>query len=183
MSICSVTYAGAVTTGNPPVSTFVGTSQFGGLYRSTLKGDANTFALRANAPNVLCDTPNGIVAGNDAGDQSGYDLAIDVSKTNAEEIIVGGKITWKSINGGTNFTNITPYNEGSSNATPPANYIHPNIQILAYHPLTNAMYAGTDGGIYRSTNGGTVWTGISPMVFTPLLFTTWQVLPLIAIKY
>jgi photosystem II stability/assembly factor-like uncharacterized protein len=163
-------YAGAVTTGNPPVSTFVGTSQFGGLYRSASKGDANTFALRANAPNVLCDTPNGIVSGNDAGDQSGYDLAIDVSKTNAEEIIVGGKITWKSINGGTTFTNITPYNEGSSNATPPANYIHPDIQDLAYHPLTNAMYAGTDGGIYRSTNGGTIWTDITNGIHTSTFY-------------
>lgn len=163
-------YAGAITTGNPPVTTFVGTSQFGGIYRSADKGNANTFTQRTNIPNVLCDTQNGIVSSNDAGDQSGYDLAIDISKTNAEEFVVGGKILWKSIDGGASFTNLTPYNEGNTNATPPANYVHPDIQDVAYHPLTNELYAGTDGGIYRSTNGGTVWADITNGIHTTTFY-------------
>lgn len=163
-------YTGAVNAGNPPAPTFVGTSSFGGVYRSTDKGNPGTFNLRRNNPNILCDASNGIVTASDAGDQSGYDLAIDVSKTNAEEILAAGKIVWKSTDGGGSFFNLTPYNEGNNNATPPANYIHPDIQDIAYNPLNNIMYAATDGGIYRSTNGGTVWANITNGIHTSTFY-------------
>lgn len=148
----------------------VGTNTFKGIYRSTSSGSQNSFSLRANTPNILCDATNGVVSANDAGDQSGYDLAIDVSKTDAETIVVGGKIVWRSTNGGTTLTNLTPYNEGSQNATPPANYIHPDIQDIAFNPLNNTLYAGTDGGIYRTTNNGASWTDITNGIHVTTFF-------------
>ncbi|MEO7264332.1 MAG: hypothetical protein ABIW38_05435, partial [Ferruginibacter sp.] len=104
-----------------------GTNTFGGIYRSSTKGAAGSFALRTNMPNILCTTTNGVVANPD-GDQSGYDLAIDISKTNAEVLVTGGKTVWGSSDGGTTMTFRTPYNEGGTPVTPPANYIHPDIQ-------------------------------------------------------
>ena len=136
----------------------IGTNTFGGVYRSTDKGVS--FSLRANTPNVLCQTTNGILGGND-GDQSGYDLAIAVSPSNAEDVFVAGKIIWRSTNGGTTFSNITPFNEGSQNPTPPANYIHPDVHDLAFNPLNGTFYATTDGGVYRTVNNGANWTDIS----------------------
>lgn len=137
-----------------------GTNTFGGVYRSATGGTVSSFTLRANTPNILCQGSNGIVAAND-GDQSGYDLAIDVNKVNAEIITVGGKIIWVSNNGGANYLNLTPFNEGAIVGVPPANYIHPDIQDIAYNPLNNNLYACTDGGVYVSTNGGTVWSNIT----------------------
>lgn len=138
---------------------FVATNKFGGVYRSTSKGDANTFSLRTNSPNILCSSSNGVTG--DDNDQSGYDLCIDVSKSNPEVLITGGKIIWKSSDGGSSFSNLTLYNEGSYNPAPPANYIHPDIQDIAYNPLNNYLYACTDGGVYRSTNGGFSWTDLT----------------------
>jgi photosystem II stability/assembly factor-like uncharacterized protein len=135
-------------------------SSFGGIFRSTTKGTQNSFSTRSTTPNILSSASNGIANVND-GDQSGYDLAIAVDNNNAERIMVGCKIIWQSTNGGTTMTNVTPYNEGSENATPPANYIHPDVQDLAFSPLTNTLYAATDGGVYRTTNNGANWTDIS----------------------
>lgn len=148
----------------------VGTNTFRGIYRSTTSGSQNSFTLRANTPNILCDATNGIVSASDAGDQSGYDLAIDVDKSNAETIVVAGKIVWKSTNGGTTLTNLTPYNEGNQNAVPPANYIHPDIQDIGFNPLNNFLYACTDGGVYRSTNGGSIWTDITNGIHATTFF-------------
>ncbi len=159
-------YTGAV--GTPP--TFAGTSQFKGIYRSSSGGTANSFSLRANSPNILCATSTGIVAPNDAGDQSSYDLAIDVDKTNAEIITAAGKVVWRSTNGGITLTNLTLFNEGNSNSVPPANYIHPDIHDIAYNPLNNILYACTDGGIYFSSNGGTIWANITNGIYTSTFY-------------
>lgn len=140
---------------------YTSNNSFGGIFRSSTKGTQNSFSTRCTTPNVLCDASNGVVTANDAGDQSGYDLAIAVDNNNAEHIIVGGKIIWQSVNGGTTMTNVTRYDEGNQNAIPSANYIHPDIQDLAFSPLTNTFYATTDGGVYRTTNNGTNWTDIS----------------------
>ena len=141
-----------------PYTGVVNGNTFNGIYRSTDKG--LTFSLRANSPNALCEASDGIFRNGDK-DQSGYDLAIAANPLNAEDIFIAGKIVWRSTNGGTTLTNITPYNEGNQNATPPANYIHPDVHDLAFHPITNALYATTDGGVYYTNNNGTNWTSIS----------------------
>ncbi len=137
----------------------VGTNTFGGLYRSTTKGAANSFTLRRNNPNVLCWESTGVITTTNDNDQSGYDLAIAVNNNNAEHVMVAGKIIWQSTDGGSTLTNVTPFNEGGT--SPPANYIHPDVHDLAFHPLNNTFYAATDGGVYRTTNNGANWTDIS----------------------
>ena len=140
----------------------VGTNTFGGLYRSTLKGAANSFSLRRNSPNVLCWESNGVITTTGDNDQSGYDLAIAVDNNDAEHLFVAGKIIWQSTDGGGTLTNVTPFNEGNGNPVPPpANYIHPDVHGMAFHPLNNSFYATTDGGVYRTTNNGANWTDIS----------------------
>jgi photosystem II stability/assembly factor-like uncharacterized protein len=154
-------FTGAVLAGNPPVLTFDGTSRFAGIFRSTTKGSQNSFdTARATSPNILCAASNGVVPTND-GDQSNYDLAIAVSPSNAETIILGGKIVWRSTDGGTTLSNLTTFAEPSTAPTAPSNYVHPDIHDLAYNPLNGNLYCCNDGGVYISTNGGTAWADIT----------------------
>jgi photosystem II stability/assembly factor-like uncharacterized protein len=86
------------------------------------------------------------------GGQGWYDNAITVKPNNPNTVIIGGLDVWRSTNGGTNFYDQTGYN------TPP----HPDVQVLVYQG--SMLYAGTDGGIYRSTNDGSSWTPLNQRI-------------------
>jgi len=59
----------------------------------------------------------------------------------------GGTDTWKSVNSGVSFADIT-------------NGIHADSHSWAFAPGTpSIVYAGNDGGIWRSIDGGAIWTG------------------------
>jgi photosystem II stability/assembly factor-like uncharacterized protein len=113
--------------------------------RSTDSGD--NWTLRANSPNLLGWEVNG----SDVGGQGWYDLAIAVSPSNANELYVGGVNNWKSTDGGASWTLSTFwYNNGPPTA-------HADQHDLYFVPGTNILYAGNDGGIYRTSNSGTSW--------------------------
>lgn len=122
---------------------------FGGLYRSTNAG--SSWNLMSSSPNVMGWSPTG----NDAGGQAWYDIAIDASPTNANEIIVGGVNSWKSTNGGSSWTLNTHWYGGGGKP-----YVHADLHCVMYTSGTTC-YLGTDGGIARTTNGGTTWTTIN----------------------
>lgn len=93
-------------------------------------------------------------AGTSQGGQAWYDLALAVSPTNKNNLVVGGVNVWKSTNGGTSFTNSSKWN-----GTP---YVHADIHALEYAPGSNTIiYAGSDGGVFKSTNSGTAWSDVS----------------------
>ncbi|MEI8137101.1 MAG: hypothetical protein WCH21_07250, partial [Bacteroidota bacterium] len=121
---------------------------FGGLYRSINTG--SSWTLMSSTPNVMgWDT-----GGNDAGGQAWYDIAIDASPTNANEITVGGVNSWKSINGGASWALNTHWYGGG------APYVHADLHWVLYTSGTTC-YLGTDGGIARTTNNGLNWTTIN----------------------
>ncbi len=74
-------------------------------------------------------------------------MALGVSDTNANTLFVGVLNIWKSTNGGDNFTRINEWNNDTG-----ASYTHADIHFLRYH--NGALFAGTDGGVYRSTDDG-----------------------------
>jgi len=123
----------AVTPANPNYVYIVmsdGANDFKGLYRSTDSG--NSFTLQSNSPNIF----NG---------QAWYDLAIGVSNTNANEVIVGEVEISRSTNGGVTWQN----RMGSGNGE-----IHVDIHDIEFHPITNQLVVGCDGGFYTSSNSG-----------------------------
>jgi photosystem II stability/assembly factor-like uncharacterized protein len=125
---------------------------FKGIWLSTNGGQS--FSLRANTPNILGSS----IFGNDGNDQSGYDLALAVSSTNATIIFTGGIIIWKSTNAGANLSSST-INDLIPNQL--HKFVHSDVHDLQVNPLTGHLWAATDGGVYRTTDGGNNWTDFS----------------------
>jgi photosystem II stability/assembly factor-like uncharacterized protein len=143
----------AVTPANPA---FVGLlygnysdSGFRGFYSSTDSG--NSFVLKATSPNLLGWNANG----GDAGGQAWYDLTLTVDPTNASVIYVGGVNTWKSTNGGSTWKVNTMWT--SSGRTP---VVHADKHAMEWQNNTT-LFQGNDGGLYKTTNGGSAWTHLS----------------------
>lgn len=123
-------------------------ASFYGLYRSNNSG--TSFTLQTNSPNLFSYDMNG----NNGGGQSWYDMALIVSPTNAEEVYVGGINIWKSTDGGSSF------NIKSHWYYPPTiAYTHADIHVLEM--FGNNLYCGSDGGFFRSTNGGDNFVDLS----------------------
>ncbi|HMO33045.1 MAG TPA: hypothetical protein PKE63_00640 [Lacibacter sp.] len=128
-----------------------GSGTFTGLGRSTNSGQ--NFIRQANTPNILGNSVNG----SDDADQSGYDLALAASNTNANTIFTGGLCVWRSTNGGSTLVSASLYAEGTNLSK----YIHPDVHDLQVNPLDGSLWAATDGGVYRSVNNGVDWTDLS----------------------
>ena len=125
-------------------------SGFLGLIRSTNSG--TSFSTRSTTPNVL-----GWDNGADSGGQGWYDLAIAASPTDAEVVFIGGINIWKSTNGGTAWTLNSHWYGGYSKP-----YVHADIHDLAFLPGSGTtLFAGTDGGVSKTTNTGTNWSDIT----------------------
>ncbi len=122
---------------------------FGGLYRST--NAAVSFSLMSTSPNIF----DWSTTGSGTGGQGWYDIAIDASPTNANEIVAGGVNTWRSTNGGSTWTLFTHWTGGGGKP-----YVHADLHHVYYYSGTT-IYLGHDGGISRSTNGGTNFTTIN----------------------
>ena len=125
---------------------------FGGLYKSTDGG--YNFSLQTDSPNLMGYQPNG----SDEGGQGWYDIALTVSPTDENEVYVGGINIWKSTNGGLDFgSNSITHWFGAQGIE----YVHADQHFLVFNPLNNVLYAGNDGGVYKSEDNGNSWTDLS----------------------
>lgn len=112
----------------------------------------NTTAFGTGSTNLFASDANG----DNNYDQSVYDHCIAASPTNATTILTGGAIIFR-------IQGLSPVSPASVsdyfyNAGAPSRYVHPDIHDIRYHPLTNEVFACTDGGIWKSANDGTTWT-------------------------
>ena len=121
---------------------------FEGIYRSVDSGVS--FSVRTNTPNMFGYADDG----SDDKGQSWYDMAIAVNPANANEVFIGGVNIWKSTNGGTSFTINTQWFFPN-----PIGYVHADIHELVFYG--NRLYCGSDGGIYKTENGGTNWSSLT----------------------
>ena len=115
---------------------------FGGLYRSLNSG--TTFSLMSSSPNIF----DWSTTGNGTGGQGWYDIAIDASPSNANEIIAGGVNSWKSTNGGANWVLNSHWYGGGGKP-----YVHADLHYVLYTSGTTC-YLGTDGGVSKTSNNG-----------------------------
>lgn len=79
--------------------------------------------------------------------QGWFDLAFCASTTNAEDVYLGCLNVWRSENGGTDFRRINEWDR----PTRPS-YTHADIHMI--RSFNDAVFVCSDGGIYRSTDGG-----------------------------
>lgn len=141
----------AVTPANPEYVYFWTTNSdsFKGLYRSTDSG--LTFSVRSTSPNIMSwDCDGG------SGGQAWYDLDMAVDPVNPEIIYGGGVNCFKSVNGGTTWSINSHWYGGCGVPS-----VHADLHVLEYNPLNNRLYAGNDGGVYWTSNGGSSWNEIS----------------------
>lgn len=90
--------------------------------------------------------------------QGFYDNYVSISPTNPDICFVGGIDIWRTTNGGTTWMNVTNgYDDGNG-----ANLVHVDQHCLAFGPPgSGVIYAGNDGGMVKSFDGGTTWQAIN----------------------
>ena len=117
-------------------------------------------------------------AANMIGTQGWYAHDILASPTDAQTVFWGELDLYKSTNGGTtSFTQITQWNGWGLNPTigtlneGTATYVHADCHRLYAHPLApGTIYACTDGGVFRSTNGGTSFNTLNGGLMTSQIY-------------
>lgn len=131
-----------------------GDNGFQSLLRSTDSGASfTTMSDRTTDPNILGWSSTG----SDEGGQGWYDLALAVSPTNADLLFTGGVNIWKSTNGGASFS-ISAHWTGAG----AADYVHADIHDLQFATGSGTIvYAGCDGGVFKTTNTGSDWFDFS----------------------
>jgi len=114
-------------------------NEYQGIFKSTDNGD--TFSEKANTVNIFEIT------------QTWFDLALAVSDTDEDEIYVGVLNIWKSTDGGDSFTQTNQWNVHN------VSYTHADIHLLRF--FNGELYAGTDGGFFKSNDGATTFTDLT----------------------
>ena len=108
-------------------------------------------------------TNRGVIASTqiDSG-QFGYNTYLVASPTNADTIYVGTRDVYRSANAGVSFTDITNSFASNGGYTPNNQKFHSDQQAFAFEPgNANTFYAGSDGGLYKTTNAGTNFTSLN----------------------
>ncbi len=112
---------------------------------------ANNWVLHTDYPNILAYDTSGLLTST----QAHYDLAIEVSQTDEDNIFVGGINIWESTDGGDNWEISTHWRENWHRHE----YVHADIHELIFNG--NVLYTGCDGGIFKTADGGNTWTDLS----------------------
>ena len=116
-------------------------SSFGHFYRSTNSGESFQERSASSPPYFT---------------QANRDMAIMASWTNPEEVHVAGMNNHRTRNGGNNFSELATWSSPND-----PSYIHADVEVMKC--INNVLYTGSDGGIFRSTNGGDNYTDLSSL--------------------
>jgi hypothetical protein len=133
-------YVYFISAGNVTVGGQTKSNYFNGLYKSVNSG--SSFTKSTETQDIFRST------------QAWYDLAITASDTQANTIYVGVLNIWKSTNGGNNFSQMNSWNLPNSDP-----YTHADIHFMTF--INGKFFAGTDGGVYVSTNHGAKFTDLT----------------------
>ncbi|MCG8700684.1 MAG: YCF48-related protein, partial [Bacteroidales bacterium] len=145
----------AVTPNNPNVVYALASNSaddgFYALYKSTNSGDTWT-SIYDGELNLLGWSSKGT----DSGGQGWYDLALAVSPSDENVILVGGVNVWKSIDGGATWDLSAHWTHKDW-----VDYAHADHHFFAYSPVDSSLYSANDGGLFVSLDDGENWESIS----------------------
>jgi Secretion system C-terminal sorting domain len=145
-----------------------------GLYKSTNEG-ASWTAMRTGANSII-------------GGQGWYAHAVGVSSTDANEVVWGELDTYRSANGGSTFTKTGAWNSWDVNNTTVGtlqeglndNYVHADVHRIICSPHDasgNTFFLCTDGGIFRTTDGGLNFQTLNGGLNTAQIYSNMSVSP------
>lgn len=126
---------------------------FGRMYKSTNAGLSFTTTVIGNPSNGT-NYFGYLSNGRGTTGQADYDMALDVSPTNASEVYIGGIICWVSTDEGISFTPLTEWYYPNTRG-----YNHADVHGLFW--VGNILYSITDGGIFKSLDNGDNWIDLS----------------------
>ncbi|QNJ98293.1 T9SS type A sorting domain-containing protein [Constantimarinum furrinae] len=115
---------------------------FGGFYVSTTTGDSFIELDHTGRNYFGYDT-----AGFQSGGQAPRDMDIAVNPNDINEVHIAGVLTWRSMDGGVNFTCTADWIPSAA-ANANIGYCHADVDILEFNGST--LFAGTDGGIFKA---------------------------------
>ena len=150
----------AITPADPTVVYLLAANSAGGVYGIYKSTDSGVIFTEVNS-----GSPAGMLGyytdgSGGSGGQGSYDLCIAVDPSNANTVFIGGITTWKSTDGGVTFSpsnNWTSYNVYNISGVA---VVHADKHVLAYQN-SSTLFEGNDGGIYKTTNGGTSYTDLT----------------------
>jgi hypothetical protein len=100
--------------------------------------------------------------------QGWYSHFVAVSPGNVNRLFTGGIDVWKSDNAGATLDKVTDWEKLALGTPPPggpegpADYVHADVHSGTWDPVDpNTIYFGTDGGVFRTTDGGTTFEGLN----------------------
>ena len=128
-------------------------SLFGRMYRSTNAGASFTTTV-VGSPASGTNYFGYETSGTGTSGQATYDMAMDVSPVNANDVYIAGIICWRSTNGGTSFTAQTAWSYPNG-----IGYNHADVHGLFW--VNSNLYSISDGGIYKSSDNGDNWVDLS----------------------
>ena len=129
-----------------------------GIYVSSDAGSSWTFQCCGPQPaGMPSETNMNLMGWSDQGLDDGgqyyYDLALDISPTNADSIFVAGVNLWISDDGGASFVCPAKWSHPHK-----PGYVHADIHDIHYYSETGEIWVGCDGGIFHSVDNGINFT-------------------------
>ncbi len=116
----------------------------GTLYKST-NGGTSFVGVKTTASPYLTYYDNA----SNSSTQGNYNYGIGVDRVNPNIVYVVAHCNWKSTDGGVTWTQLTNWYADC----------HTDMHQIVTNPYNNnELYNMNDGGVFLSTNGGTVWT-------------------------
>lgn len=153
----------AVTPANPAIVKLVAVKSDHGLqaiYNSTDTGKTFTDIFDDGnncSTNILASNSKG----NRCEGQGWYDLTIQISPVNENQVIVGGVNTWYSTNGGNSWKVANQWSTHVAGVT----RVHADKHCHKFHPLQpGILYECNDGGVYKTAapmSGTSIWNNLS----------------------
>ncbi len=132
-----------------------------GVYKSTDNGQNYSQVYSGGTKNLLgwsCD-------GSGSGGQGTYDLCIIPDPNDANTVYVGGVNTWKSTDGGSTFSIVNHWSGCTGIQT-----VHADKHYFAFQNGTSTLFEANDGGLYRTSDGGSTWAHLSSGMATSQIY-------------
>lgn len=84
--------------------------------------------------------------------QGWYDLMVGVDPSDSNRVYMGAVDVFRTTDAGATISKIS---EWSPNQGQIPQYVHADIHVIEFHPTDpKTLWIGTDGGVYKSTDGG-----------------------------